>query len=177
MIRFIFGALTLLAGADHTRPAVPVAAAADAPAVAPTPAGPPWISIEYPVNPYDQTTRGAFLLVHAFHHGTAVDFPVIGTAEGLVSGQRRSVSLEFERTSRPGVYALRKQWPNDGVWTLVVTVKQGPEDGVSAVVELNTAGQVANVQVPTRTERGYTIPAKVAMSDVEARLRSRSRGS
>ena len=32
-------------------------------------AGPPWVSIELPANPWDETTRGAFLLVHAFHHG------------------------------------------------------------------------------------------------------------
>ena len=38
--------------------------------------GPPWISIEYPANPYDSGSRGAFLLVHAFHHGTPVSFPV-----------------------------------------------------------------------------------------------------
>ncbi|PYP64227.1 MAG: hypothetical protein DMD37_03225, partial [Gemmatimonadetes bacterium] len=34
--------------------------------------GPPWISIELPVNPYDRTMQGAFLLVHAFHHQTPV---------------------------------------------------------------------------------------------------------
>ena len=34
--------------------------------------GPPWISIELPANPYDQTMRGAFLLVHAFHHGKSM---------------------------------------------------------------------------------------------------------
>ncbi|HUF31409.1 MAG TPA: hypothetical protein VMM77_12225, partial [Gemmatimonadaceae bacterium] len=38
--------------------------------------GPPWISVEYPPSPYDQTTRGAFLLVHAFHHGTPANFAV-----------------------------------------------------------------------------------------------------
>ena len=31
--------------------------------------GPPWISIETPPNPYDAASRGAFLLVHTFHHG------------------------------------------------------------------------------------------------------------
>src|SRR6266404_1552430 len=31
--------------------------------------GPPWISIELPANPYDKSTRDAFLLVHSFHQG------------------------------------------------------------------------------------------------------------
>ena len=43
--------------------------------------GPAWISIETPVNPYDASTRGAFLLVHAFHHGDAMASPVTGRAE------------------------------------------------------------------------------------------------
>jgi hypothetical protein len=139
--------------------------------------GPPWISIEYPANPYDAASRGAFLLVHAFHHGTPVNFPVSGTAEGLVSGARRSVSLEFKSTSRPGVYALQKQWPTEGTWTLVLGVTQGEGDynTVRAVVELAADGQVATVNVPTRRDRtGYLIPGSFSMSDVEAGLRARA---
>lgn len=139
--------------------------------------GPPWISVEYPANPYDNASRGAFLLVHAFHHGTPVAFPVSGTAEGLVAGARRTVSLEFKATSRPGVYAVHKQWPDDGVWTLVLAVSQGNgEDGNSAkaVVELGTNGQVATVSVPTRRQGQWLIPAPVSMADIESGLRARA---
>jgi len=138
--------------------------------------GPPWISIEYPANPYDGASRGAFLLVHAFHHGTPVNFPVSGTAEGIVKGARRTISLEFKSTSRPGVYALQKQWPNEGVWTLVLGVSQGEGEfnTVRAVVDLAADGQVASVNVPTQRDRtGYLIPASVSMASVEAGLRSR----
>src|SRR5688572_10259807 len=130
--------------------------------------GPPWISIEYPANPYDSGSRGAFLLVHAFHHGTPMTFPVFGTAEGLVDGKRRTISLEFRNTSRPGVYALQKQWPADGVWTLILGVRQGVEEGntVQAVVELSRSGQVAKVDVPTRQQGSWLVPAPVAMADV-----------
>lgn len=136
--------------------------------------GPPWISIETPVNPYDASTRDAFLLVHAFHHGTPSNFPVSGTAEGLVRGERKTVSLEFQSTSRPGVYALKKQWASQGTWTVVITVSQGPNDGVSAVVELGRSGAVASVHVPTRVQDGHTIPAKVAMHTIDASLRARA---
>src|SRR5213593_3863041 len=138
--------------------------------------GPPWISIEYPANPYDSASRGAFLLVHAFHHGTPVSFPVSGTAEGLVNGARRTISLEFKSTSRPGVFALNKQWPTEGVWTLVMGVTQGGGEGstATAVVELSLTGQVASVNVPTRRDpTGYLVPAAVSMSDVESALRAR----
>src|SRR3954465_10467771 len=91
-------------------------------------AGPPWISIEYPANPLDASTRGAYLLVHAFHHGTPMQSPIHGTAEGLVSGERKSVVLRFDSTSRPGVYALRKQWGDDGIWSLLISVTQHDND-------------------------------------------------
>lgn len=136
--------------------------------------GPPWISIEYPVNPYDATTKGAFLVVHAFHHGTPTAFPVSGSAEGIVNGERRSVPLRFATTSRTGVFALNKQWPNDGTWTLVISVAQGPEDRVSAIVDLGRTGDVAAIRVPTRQHEGHTLPAAVAMSEVDASLRQRA---
>ncbi|MGH7754148.1 MAG: hypothetical protein ACREN5_15185, partial [Gemmatimonadales bacterium] len=93
-------------------------------AVAATPLlkGPPWISIEYPANPHDASTRDAFLLVHAFHHGTAVNFPVDGRAEGVQGGRRTSQPLTFAATSRTGVYALRKTWPAEGTWVMVIRV-------------------------------------------------------
>jgi hypothetical protein len=138
--------------------------------------GPPWISIEYPANPYDSASRGAFLLVHAFHHGTPVNFPVSGTAEGLVAGARRTISLEFKSTSRPGVYALQKQWPTEGTWTLVLAVTQGEgnDNTVKAVVELAENGQVASVNVPTRRQGNWIVPAAVSMTDIEAGLRARA---
>lgn len=138
--------------------------------------GPPWISIETPPNPYDSGSRGAYLLVHAFHHGTPVNAPVSGTAEGIVDGARRTVALEFGTTTRPGVYALRKQWPDKGTWTLVLAVTQGDGEGntVKAIVEIGSTGDVASVVVPTRLQGIHRVPAPVNMADVEAALRARA---
>jgi hypothetical protein len=136
--------------------------------------GPPWISIEHPPSPYDQTTKNAYLLVHAFHHGTPANFPVTGTAEGMVKGERVSRTLEFARSSRTGVYALRKQWSDDGLWTLLISVKQGPRDSVTAVVEVAREGHVASVRVPTERRDGWEIPKAVSMQDIDAELRGRA---
>ena len=146
-------------------------------AIAP-PSGPPWISIEYPPSPYDATTRDAFLLVHTFHHGTPIVAPIAGKAEGVVGGQRRSVSLKFERTSRTGVYAVNKQWSSDGTWVLFITASQGPDDDVTAVVELAANGQVAAVRVPTERRGSWDIPSDVSAAEreriVTARLAANS---
>jgi hypothetical protein len=138
--------------------------------------GPPWISIETPANPYDSGSRDAYLLVHAFHHGTPVNFPVSGTAEGIVKGERKTVTLEFKSTSRPGVYALRKQWADDGIWTLVIGVTQGNGDfdTAKAIVEIGNDGQVASVRVPSRIANGYRVPDVVRMADIDASLRARA---
>src|SRR3989441_10005621 len=130
-----------------------LAAALSAFLAAPALAGPPWISIELPVNPYDESTRGAFLLVHEFHHGTPVSYIVTGTAEGIVNGERRSIKLEFSETAREGVFALKRMWPAEGVWTLVIKANQGPDDAATAVVELGPEGGGAPIPVPVM-ERG-----------------------
>lgn len=142
-------------------------------AAAPSTLGPPWISIEYPPSPYDATTRDAFLLVHTFHHGTPIVAPVSGRAEGIVSGERRSVALKFGGTSRTGVYALKKQWPTDGTWVLFISANQGPDDDVTAVVELNASGQVAAVRVPTERRGSWMVPADVSAADRESIVRAR----
>jgi hypothetical protein len=142
---------------------------------APAVAGPPWISIELPANPYDQATRGAYLVVHAFHHGIPGALPVSGTAEGLVNGERRSIELRFTATSRTGEYVLRRSWPQEGTWTLVVSVTQGTNDKATAVIDIGADGAVASVRVPTRMQGNYLIPAPVAMADVDAELHARAK--
>src|SRR5437016_8533170 len=136
--------------------------------------GPPWISIEMPANPYDKSTRDAFLLVHSFHHGTAMGYIVSGTAEGVVGGERRTLKREFAETSREGVHALKRTWPTAGTWTLVIKANQGPDDAATAVVELGPDGEVAAVRVPTTERAGWTVPAPVSMDQIDAALRTRA---
>jgi len=141
---------------------------------APALAGPPWISIELPANPYDQATRGAFLLVHAFHHGQPVGYLLTGTAEGIVNGERRSIKLEFSETTRDGVYALKRMWPSDGVWTLVIKANQGPDDAATAVIELGPEGEVASIRVPVMQRGQWTVPAPVSLGEIDAALKARA---
>ena len=142
-------------------------------AMAPARVGPPWISIEYPPSPFDRTTRDAFLLVHAFHHGTPMNFPVAGKAEGLVDGKRRSIKLDFTATSRQGVYALRKQWPSEGNWVLAIDVTQEGNSKAGALVEIGASGEVAKVTVPTSRQDGWAIPRAITAAEIDAALRTR----
>jgi hypothetical protein len=138
-------------------------------AATPAHAGPPWISIELPANPLDATTRGAYLLVHTFHHETVVRQYLEGRAEGMVNGKRVTVPLTFALTSRDNVRALKKNWASEGTWVLVLTA--GGPDGATALVGIGADGEVRSIKVPSRNERGYTVPMKVTPADVDAALR------
>jgi hypothetical protein len=134
--------------------------------------GPPWISIESPPNPHDRETRDAALVVRTYHHGTQLDQGVRGTAEGMVGTDRKTLTLRFDRTSQPGVYALRRQWPDEGRWALVIST--GPADGAAtALVGLDARGAVASVQVPSRRSAdGWSVPRAVTRAEVDALLRT-----
>ena len=151
---------------------------AAAPTGAPPLLGPPWISIEYPANPFDRFHRDAFLYVHTFHHATATEATVTARAEGIVGGVRRSVPLALEKTSRAGTYSLRRQWPAEGTWMLVVRMRVGGGgDGATALVDIGPAGDVTAVRVPSRTEDGWVVPTAVSERQVEDALRARTKGS
>jgi hypothetical protein len=154
--------------------AASVALVAAAPSAGINRAGPPWISIEYPANPLDPSTRGAYLLVHAFHHQIPMESDVSGTAEGLVGSERKSIALRFEKTGRTGVYALRKQWSDDGVWSLLISVGQHDMDPAQALVELGADGSISSVRVPTTRQREWTIPRRITSQEIEQSLQSRA---
>jgi hypothetical protein len=138
-------------------------------------AGPPWITIEYPGNPFDQQVRDAFLVVHSYHHNTPVGLPVSGTAEGVVNGQRRTITLQFVPLRREGTFALKKQWPDEGRWLLVLHVTQGEGDWntATALVRLAPDGTVASTIVPSRAgENGMRLPSPVGKAEVEKLLQT-----
>ncbi len=110
-------------------------------------AKPPWISIEYPINPYDASLRGAFVVVHTFIHRMPYALRLAGTAEGIVNGERRTIPLEFNATSQPGVYALMPRWPREGVWTLVIHAGEAPGMVATVVVEIGANGEISSVRV------------------------------
>jgi len=169
MIRLaIATALILAAPSASSEPAATTALPAGTFALA----GPPWISIESPPNPFNSETRGALLVVRVYHHGEAAFYPVSGTAEGLQNGKRQSMKLEFGSTSTPGMYSLKFSRPSAGAWLLMIHVGEPGEHGqATAVVSLDAEGQVSSVQVPTRQQGDWLLPRELSEAEVSARLR------
>ena len=163
---------------SSTRRAVPLASLALAllagaltPAAAE--AGPPWITLELPANPFDPATRGALAVVHLYHHGDATVVPFEAQAIGMVGGQRRTVRLEARPAGRPGVMVVRGTLPRGDGWVLVMTMQNGPTSRASALLALDGRGDVAALRVPTDTiENGrWVVPREARQAEVDAMLR------
>jgi hypothetical protein len=132
-------------------------------AATPAVAGPPWLTLEFRPN-----TFAGVVMVRTFHHGTAQAMTLAGTAEGLVSGQRRSMPLTFERVEEPNVYGVANTWGAEGVWVLNVSVTDD-HIGAGAVVGLDRNGEPAFARFP-RTAIGASRAA--TPREVEAMLRA-----
>jgi hypothetical protein len=153
--------------------ALACAAVLSAAVAAPAFAGPPWISIEMPVNPYNSQTRDAFCLVRVYHHGDAAYYPLNGTAEGLVNGERRTVKLDIHETDTPGLWAVRYQPATEGTWLLVLRVGTDEDHGSATVlVSIGRGGAITAARVPTHRQGSYLLPSQVTAQDVDAALRA-----
>jgi hypothetical protein len=104
-----------------------------------------WLSIESPVNPYDNANQGVILVVHTYWMHGQTAMTVDGRAEGTVGGQRRSVPLAFQDRG-DGAYALSQNWPEEGRWALVITGRNRGQQA-TAVVRISEDHRVAGVQV------------------------------
>ena len=127
---------------------------------------PAWLSVESPVSPYDPTTRGAALLVHArLVDGNACLTDLSGSAEGLVNGARRSIALRFDSLPQPNTFGVRRQWPAEGTWLLRISLRE-----TTALVSLDPAGNVTGARVPTEKTRDIPLPRAVNAREIDSLL-------
>jgi len=135
-------------------------------------AGPPWISIEYPPNRLNRETRGALAMVRIYHHENAGQFPVAGTAEGIVEGERVSIPLKFTAVGSEGVWAVWGGVPKEGNWVLAIHGTDGvSKTEVSILAALADGNQeISFVKVPR--SRGGNWPRAASDRDVESMLRT-----
>ena len=138
-------------------------------------AGPPWIAIEYPANPLDPETRGALMVVRAYHHEAAREAQVRAEALGTVDGRRVTRALDVTATSRAGVYAVRGELPASDAW--VVTIASGSGKGeATALVALNERREVIAIHVPHESVEGgrWQVPRAPTAEEIETLLRTAS---
>ncbi|MBI3950696.1 MAG: hypothetical protein HY314_09610 [Acidobacteria bacterium] len=127
------------------------------------------ITVETPSST-DPELKGAVLVVRTFGCYQPTDAALSGTAEGLVNGRRQSMPIQLTPTSK-GIYAIKQQWPAQGVWVLAIT---GTYRGLtsSALVELGPNGKVQ-----AATGKGSGLPVqivsrKLSAGEIEAALKN-----
>ena len=132
------------------------------------------LSIETPAGSLDPQLKDVVLIARTYGCHQPADAKLSATAEGFVSGNRKSLPLEL-RSIGSGVYAIKQQWPSEGTWVLSLT---GAYNGMisSVLIELGANGKV----LPgTRLEEGNLkgVHAKGARrswiaEDIDSALRS-----
>lgn len=106
---------------------------------------------------------GRSVVVRTYRCGTPSSFTVVGTAEGVVGGARKTIPLAIARAGEEGVFTVARQWPAEGKWALVFTVEGS--HAVSTLVELEPGAAI-------RVARQKTTYEKPTPSDVHAVLAS-----
>ncbi|MEK7407236.1 MAG: hypothetical protein AAB225_19350 [Acidobacteriota bacterium] len=111
----------------------------------------------------DPKARDAFVTVRADGCHMPSLARISGKAEGLVNGRRQSVPLKLTALSSKGVYAVRREWPADGVWVVSLSGSYlGRTTG--AVIPVTPEG--------FQRELAKLFPRAPAEADVEAALRA-----
>jgi len=120
-----------------------------------------WITAHSPNSPLGKETPDAAVLIEVGGCANPKAATLAGTAEGFVDGRRKSVPLTFVRTSKPGVFAVGKQWTGGGAWVLAITgTYVGHNTGL--LIEMGPKGEY----------RAKAVSAKELSARVEAALRS-----
>ena len=84
-----------------------------------TTAGGFYLSLEKPAKADTPQTKDAVLLVTPSGCHQPEDALISATAEGFVKGRRKTIKLELHPASK-GAYAIKQQWPTEGVWLVAV---------------------------------------------------------
>ena len=121
-----------------------------------------------------QSTKDAVLIVRTYGCHQPEDASVTVTAEGIVDNRRQSLPVDLKADAK-GVYTIRRQWPSEGKWLLVLT---GTYNGMTSTVfvQLDEKGGVYADTRLTAYELTGThargLRRKPTTGDVEAALKS-----
>jgi hypothetical protein len=127
-----------------------------------------FLTIGNPVAANVPQVKGAVLVVRPDGCEQPAKAQITGTAEGIVNGARRSVPLKLTTLPTPGVYAVYREWPAEGVWVVNLTgVYRGAT--TSAIVPIGPKGFMR--------ESSKFLPRAASEVEIEASLRALTGGA
>ncbi|PYT11864.1 MAG: hypothetical protein DMG59_25210 [Acidobacteria bacterium] len=98
-----------------------------------------FLTIGNPVAGNAPQFKSAVLVVRPDGCGEPAKAQITGTAEGIVAGARRSIPIKLMALPTPGVYAVYREWPAEGVWVVSLTGKYH-DATTSAIVPIGAKG-------------------------------------
>lgn len=131
------------------------------------------LSVEIPNSTTNAELKDVFLLVRPLGCHQPSDAKLEARAEGTLEGKRISLPIRLTKMNE-SVYTIRKQWPDNGAWILVIT---GRYRGLisSAFVELNATD---NLKAKTMTAKAKNarlgvkvVSRKASQREIESMLR------
>jgi hypothetical protein len=124
-------------------------------------------TIGSPVASQDFQAKGATFVFRTEGCAEPTKSQIGGNAEGVVKEARRSVALKVMTTSKPGVYAVYQNWPNEGYW--VVNLKGTCANSTAgAIIPIGPKGFVR--------ESSKFFPRPATDAEIDTSLRTLAQG-
>src|SRR5581483_10935549 len=98
-----------------------------------------WLQIGNPIASHDAKAKNAVLVARPWGCHSPEAAKVSGTAEGIVNGQRKTITLDLVALSETASYAVMRQWPSEGAWVVRLTAAL-PGLTTSALVPIGSDG-------------------------------------
>lgn len=124
-----------------------------------------WLTLHSAQSPLGKQIPDAAVLVAAEGCASPAEVKLTGTAEGMVNGERRSVTLKMVPTSKAGVWAVKKSSLGEGRWVLAIRAGVTTGYSIGTVVEVGPNGEY---------RAGPSLSAQELPRQVEAALKARA---
>ena len=86
-----------------------------------------WLQLGNPEANTEARNANAVLVIKAVGCHDPATAQVSARAVGTVDGKRQVIPLKLTALGEPGVFALARQWPEQGKWVIALTGKNGEQ--------------------------------------------------
>ena len=68
----------------------------------------------------EAVAKNAIVVAHITACHSPEKTKISATADGIVNGKRQTILLKVQNLSEPGAFAVARQWPSEGTWTVTM---------------------------------------------------------
>jgi hypothetical protein len=102
------------------------------------------LQLDDPATSREAMAKNAIVAAHITACHSPEKTVVTATAEGIVEGKRQTIPLKVIHLSEPGAFAVAREWPRDGVWTVTMIATNPDCKDYATSVVVPIGGNAAN---------------------------------